>query len=197
MFKIIASIGLCLLLSGANTPDTLNSGAKRAMDMPEIYDAAVFGKFSRVEDLLKQDPASVNATDNYGFTPLHGVVGEHYFDMARLLIAKGANVNAQNDSGTTPLHSAAYPEMVEILVTNGAAVEARDSEGSTPLFAATEHPELIDVMEQLLELGANVNALNNSGRTPLDIAKSREDVDKVELLKLYGGHGGNAAANGS
>jgi ankyrin repeat protein len=162
------------------------------MNHVEIYDAAIYGDFSQVEQLLKQDPGLVNKTDEYGFTPLHGVVGEHYFDMARLLIGKGANVNARNDSGTTPLHLAAYPEMAEILVTSGAVIEARDSRGYTPLHAATEHPELIDVMEELLRLGADVNAKSRSGLTPLGIAKSREEDEKIELLKSYGALDGDA-----
>lgn len=162
------------------------------MEAPEIYDAAVFGEFSKVEDILNRDPASVNATDGYGFTPLHGVVGEHHFDMARLLIAKGSDVNARNDAGTTPLHLAAYPEMAEILATNGADLESRDLSGSTPLHAAAEHPDLIDVMEKLLQLGADVNARNNSGLTPLDIAESREEFDKIELLIRYGARRGTA-----
>ena len=168
-------------------------GAERSMEASEIYDAAVFGEFSKVEGILKQHPTFVNAIDEYGFTPLHGVVGEHYFDMARLLIANGANVNAKNDSGTTPLHLAAYPEMVEILVAKGADLESRDSSGSTPLHAATEHPELIEVMEKLLELGADVNARNNFGQTALDIAVSREEGDKIELLEQRGARPGNAA----
>ncbi|MDR6990166.1 ankyrin repeat domain-containing protein [Luteimonas sp. 3794] len=194
MVKFIASVVTSLLIStiAYANPVTQTAGEKHSMDEAEIYDAAVFGQFSRVEELLNQDPSLINAADKYGFTPLHGVVGEHYFDMARLLIARGANINASNDNGTTPLHLAAYAEMVEILAANGANLEARDSRGSTPLHAATEHPELIDVMGKLLQLGADVNAVDKSGLTPLDIATSLEEEDKVELLKRYDARSGNA-----
>lgn len=158
-----------------------------------LYDAAVFNNRATVERLLAADPASINAGDKYGFRPLHGVVGEHHFDMARLLIARGADVNAVNDAGITPLHLAAYPEMVRILLAAGARLEARDNGGSTPLHAATEHPEMLEVMEQLLASGANANARDNGGLTPLDIADSREEDDKIELLRRHGAVHGDVA----
>lgn len=65
------------------------------MDANTIYDAAVSGDVSRVDALLKQAPELVNAADPYGFTPLHGAVGEEHVDMVRLLIAQGADVNAR------------------------------------------------------------------------------------------------------
>lgn len=160
------------------------------MGAPEIYDAAVFGDFDAVERLLKLDPASVNATDEYGFTPLHGVAGEDQLEMADYLISKGANVSARNDVGITPLHLAACPGMAELLVRNGADLEAREIGGGTPLHIVTEHPECIDVMEQLLRLGGAVNAKDNAGNTALDTAVAREEQDKVDLLKAFGGKSG-------
>jgi ankyrin repeat protein len=159
---------------------------------PEIYDAAVCGDLKEVERLLSLDPTVVNCRDEYGFTPLHGVVGEDHFEMAELLIARGADVNARNDSGVTPLHLAANPEMVRILVKNGAELEARENGGGTPLHIVSEHPEALDVMQELLELGADVNAKDDSGRTALATALERDEQDKAELLIAFGADDGNA-----
>jgi len=160
------------------------------MDAPEIHDAAVFGDFDRVEELLRLDPSAVNAVDEYGFTPLHGVAGEDQREMAEYLIGKGANVAARNDVGITPMHLCAYPEMAVLLVRNGADLEARADGGATPLHIISEHPECVDVMEQLLKLGAAVNAKDDAGHTALDTAIAREEEDKIELLMTFGGKRG-------
>jgi uncharacterized protein len=157
------------------------------MNDPEIYKAAVFGKYDRVRAIIAADPCAVNARDKYGFSALHGVAGEDRPDMIRLLIAAGADVDARNVNGHTPLHLAAYPDAVRALVDAGADLEARANDGGTPLHLAAETPDRGDVMAALLDAGAKVNAVNAKGRTPLDIAVMRAEDDKVELLDWWGG----------
>ncbi|CAN7581105.1 hypothetical protein LJR175_004250 [Variovorax sp. LjRoot175] len=65
------------------------------MDAPQIYNAATFGDMGLVTALLDADPLLVNARDQYGFTPLHGVVGEDNIEMARCLISRGAEVGGR------------------------------------------------------------------------------------------------------
>ena len=159
---------------------------KEPMSVSEIYDAAVFGDVILVQKILSYDPAAINARDEYGFTPLHGVAGEDQFEMAEYLIRCGADVRAVNDSGVTPLHIAAYPEMVRILVKYGADIEAREDGGGTPLHLQSENPEGLEVMRELLTLGADVNAKDSAGETALDTAFAREENDKVHLLLSFG-----------
>jgi hypothetical protein len=86
MVKLLASaIALLASVCVHAHNETRDIGVRHVMEEVEIHEAASDGDRSRVELLLRHDPALVSSTDEYGFTPLHGVVGEHHFDIARLL----------------------------------------------------------------------------------------------------------------
>ena len=41
-------------------------------------------------------------------------------------------------------------------------------------------------MEALLKLGADAKATDNRGQSALDVARAREEDEKIELLREYG-----------
>ena len=158
----------------------------RPVTTPEVHNAAIFGDMPRVRSILLADPSAVNARDEFGFTALHGVAGEEQLDMARYLVERGADVNARNDKGATPLHCAANPKMAKLLASLGADLNAATNEGDTPLIALAAEPESGDVMAILVKLGADVHARNARGQSALDIARRRQEPDKVKLLTGHG-----------
>ena len=96
-----------------------------------------------------------------GETPLHIAAIFSRYEIAKLLISKGADVNARNDDGFTPLHQAAY--------------------------SFTEGPQKIRTIELLISKGANVNSKGESGGTPLDIANTWGREPAADLLRKHGG----------
>ena len=96
----------------------------------EIHDAAESGDLTKVEILLKDNPALATSKNNYGATPLHLAAQNGHKDVAKLLLAKGADVNAKDSyDGEEPLHAAAQTgrrDVVELLLANKADVNARD-----------------------------------------------------------------------
>lgn len=74
---------------------------------------------SREDDLdevirLLDTGADVNASNNYGRTPLHEAAWNDNTAVAELLIAKGADVNAADGDGKTPLYWAARYDNVAV-----------------------------------------------------------------------------------
>lgn len=153
----------------------------------QFYEAATFGDMDTVKKMLASDASLVHAKIEWGFTALHGVAGEEQLEMAEFLLDHGADPNAKNEDGITPMHLAVYPEMIELFVRRGGDIEIRSNDGRTPLLVWASEQEGFETMEALLKLGADAKAKDNSGQSAVDFARSREEEDKIELLKQHGG----------
>lgn len=90
---------LLATLAGSSDQGAGRFVAEPLVGTPAIHDAAVFGPLSPVERMLERGPASVGATYRFDFMALHGVVAEHHFDIARLLVEPGPWVKTHE---TTP-----------------------------------------------------------------------------------------------
>ncbi len=90
--------------------------------------------------------ANINASDNYGLSPLHYVASYGKPDIVQLLINHAHEKDITLDinaivgvSKRSPVHWACengFLDTVKILLENGASTEIRDSEGKTPLDLA-------------------------------------------------------------
>lgn len=150
----------------------------------DLYEAAEIDDFTAVKRVLQADPSLIHGKDEYEFSVLHGAVSTDNEEMVEYLIRQGADIHARNEDGITPLHIALYPEIASLLVRHGADVNAAAEDGSTPLHTqVSDGEERLDVFEALLRLGADKTRKDRSGQTPIDIARSREELEMIELLR--------------
>ena len=118
------------------------------------------GKVKAAELLIKEG-ADVNATNDFGGTPL-----------------------------LTSARETESPEQMKLLIAAGAKVNARDSEEESALhkLAWFGYPKQnVETARILLEAGADIGLKNSNGKTPLDIIvdNSFKNSDLVELYRSY------------
>ena len=142
------------------------------------------GNVDKCERLI-QAGADVDATNSFGWTPLHLAALNGYVEVCRLLIDREADINAMTISNWTPLHHAAFRGHVKVcrlLIDRGASVHAIDDEGLTPLHYAAWWGQA-DVCRLLIQAGANVNSVDrNGGWTPLHQAAYSGHAEVCRLL---------------
>ena len=137
--------------------------------------------------MLLDGGANIDArSDGDGTTPLLIAAINGHFDLARLLLARGADPNVASDAGATALYAAINLQW---------APKSRYAQPRNHEFQNTTY---LDLMEALLEAGADPNArLTNDiwykwsgrsalGATPFWRAAYGTDVAAMRLLVAYG-----------
>ena len=185
-----------LLLDAVNCPI---SGRNSSRNMA-IHEAINSNHVRIVEALLMADPRLLEATGEYGWTPLMRAAAFGQLDCVQLLLKKCANPTAVGDQGCedTAVHLAAYfgrGEVVQYMLNVlPNLIDKRNVAGATPLFraAAGGHSDIVNL---IVSLGANVDPvtiITPSGKgesfcfTPLHEAAAYGHLDVVKLLVKYG-----------
>jgi hypothetical protein len=144
---------------------------------------------------------AVNARDSWGNTPLTIAAEYGQYEMAKMLLDKGADVNAQGGEYRNALQAASvgdHEQVVKMLLDNGADVNAQGGRFGNALLAASVggHKQ---VVKMLLNKGADVNAQGGEYRNALYAASKRGYkqvvkmlVDKGADVNAQGGRFGNA-----
>lgn len=177
------------------SPELLNAKDDRGWT-PLLW--AVVARHKEVMDLLLVDNADVNATNDFGDSPLIIAVmgpgkGEVWtqdqknaqIEMARLLLAHNVDSSSQQDALRRAV-GRGNKEIVALLLASKADVNALDNGGETPLHVAAQSGRK-EMVEFLLANKADINAKDNDGNTPLlDATMFGGHKDVVELLLAHG-----------
>jgi len=121
----------------------------------EIHEAAQKGDLAKVQALLQQNSALIDAKDEFDRTPLHWAARGAHFGVMQLLIKKGADVDAKDNARITPLHIASFyghEEIVKLLIDKGANIDAKNKILWTALSFA-EFADREDMAALLIKLG--------------------------------------------
>ncbi len=134
--------------------------------------------------LAKQPKIKVEYQNKLGETPLMYAAIHNQFELAQLLIEKGADVNRK---GWTPLHYAAtrgHIAMMRLLLENNAYIDTESENGTTPLMMAAYYAPPLAV-KLLLEEGADPTLTNQANVSALDMAVSANREKSAYYLRAF------------
>jgi ankyrin repeat protein len=171
----------------------------------ELWEAIEDADEAAVRRILGEHPELLEATDDWGFTPLmHAVMcASRSVPLIKAILEAGADINRQTAEGYSALHCAIdvngeanlnSAEVIGLLVSAGADLKARQHYGWTPLLRAVVEGTATEV-QALLAAGADPNESMpldtlpafNAGRTTLMAAVTSPEADVVVEALLRAG----------
>lgn len=163
-------------------PQLLN--AKDSNNNTGLFNAAKNGCYEVVEYLLSVIGVNVDEQNQDKYTALHISITLGEYDIAELLLAKGANPNVKDWCGYTPLHHAAEKrdlDMITSLLTHKADPNALGDDSNSPMHFITKYNKWIDmgIFEVFIKHGADCTMKNNKMCTPID------GIDEGRLLPVF------------
>lgn len=144
------------------------------------------GEKAYLEKLLDTGQAGLETPDEDGQPPLHVAIQEAQYDIARMLLDRGASIEKVGYHGWRPLHVAASLgdlQMIDMCIQKGADIHSRTSTGQQPIHKAASSKSLAAI-RQLIRVGADIEAKTRDGMSPLLIAAHKNAIDTVRALVL-------------
>ena len=165
---------------------------QKYLDMMDIDDAtplhlAAASGYQGVIQIFIQAGASLNISDDNGFTPLAYAVREGKFEIIRILVDARADTDFCGTSHP-PLHVASEQggvEIMDFLLKNGANPYTVDASGNTPLHVAAKAGNK-NAIQVLLDAGVDCEWLNGDYATPLLLAAEEGHSDVMKILCAAG-----------
>ncbi|WP_421932714.1 ankyrin repeat domain-containing protein [Phenylobacterium sp.] len=171
----------------------LFAGPAAAQETTPICQAAAGGTGAEVKALLAGG-ASLTASCEYGYHPIHTAVSKNNLGALEALLAAGADANDPHGyQGQAPIVSVQSAAAARLLIARGAKVGARDKNGASTLsHVASNTPGLISeaegaaIAQLLLDHGFPVDAQDRFGNTALADSGRFCQLPMVRVLLDHG-----------
>lgn len=168
---------------------------------PSIHHLARIGDIEKIQDILSNNPETVNEPDTMGKTALFYAISSGNPGLVSLLLDNGANPNyAKKEYYTeTALMEAVYSgnkEIIDLLSNHDLqeSINIPDETGQTILFHAINKNDK-DLVEKLLSKGASIEYKSDYFGTPLMVASKNNNQEMVALLLNHGANPNTADAS--
>ena len=151
-----------------------------------LFKAVINGDTVYLQALIDKNTL-LEATDEYGLSPLHIAALFGYCDVIKILINKNASVAVTSPGGLSPLHIASdynNTQAMEILIASNANIESIVAHGQTALHKAAQKGYL-ESIKLLISHGANIRAINHNKETPLLMAVIENKTKCWHMLIHY------------
>lgn len=150
----------------------------------EVFDIARNGTLQNMKELVKQNPALVNVTDQMGFSSLILACYRGNVEVAEFLMDHVKDLNYESREGTAlaALSINYNKQLVEKLLQKGANPNTVDSQGNTPLHWAIKRNN-IELLQLLIKNNANTSVKDSLGISAFEYALRSNNSEIINLLK--------------
>jgi ankyrin repeat protein len=150
-----------------------------------LHYAVIGGSKEMVKFVLDRGKSiNINDTGEWGLTPLYLSVDYGFYDIAELLINKGADINFKDKYGDYCINKAAFRgsyDIVRLFISKGADIYVKDQDGGTLLLYGARSGSM-DLVTYLINKGLDVNVKDKYGNTVLHYAASSGSVELIKFL---------------
>ncbi|HCR77963.1 MAG TPA: ankyrin repeat domain-containing protein [Chryseobacterium sp.] len=174
MRNLIVWIGIFLSFTLTNAQEKAKS----------IFDVARSGTVAEVKDMMKQNPDTINQTNESGFSPLILACYRGNVEVAKFLMDNVKDINYKSREGTalSGLSVKYNKDLVTYILEKKADPNIADATGSTPLFWAVKFGNK-ELTELLLKYKADKTLKDAQGMTPFEYALQTNNKEIINLLK--------------
>lgn len=146
--------------------------SKETQSFSILHLATIENCIEAVKILLEYNKIIPDVKTKQGITPLMIAAKKGFFEIASILIERGADINITSKTKNTPLIFASSVNNVEnykivkMLVEKGADINFQNKKGNTALISSSTRSK--DIYNFLIENGADISIVNKEGKTAED-----------------------------